>query len=96
MQIHFQENWEKTHYESDHILTLGNHSIPYHTVCEDNFFYDEEGKCRSDHLFLRLLQKRRPESVGAPGIIRLQRRPRLRKPLAALRARGPKAREVRR
>ena len=44
MQIHFQENWEKTHYESDHILTLGAQSIPYHTVCEDNFFYDEEGK----------------------------------------------------
>lgn len=44
MNVHFEECWEKTKYESDHVLKLNGREIPYHTVCEDNFFYDEEGK----------------------------------------------------
>ena len=44
MNVHFEENWEKTKFESDHVLNLRGAEIPYHTVCEDNFFYDEEGK----------------------------------------------------
>lgn len=44
MNVHFQENWEKTKYESDHVLHLNGQEIPYHSVCEDNFFYDQEGK----------------------------------------------------
>ena len=44
MDIHFQECWEKTRYESDHVLQLHGQDIPYHSVCEDNFFYNEEGK----------------------------------------------------
>ncbi|MBP1581391.1 MAG: hypothetical protein J6A26_03220 [Oscillospiraceae bacterium] len=44
MGVHFQENWEKTRYESDHILHLNGQEIPYHSVCEDNFFYNDEGK----------------------------------------------------
>lgn len=44
MNVHFQESWEKTKFESDHILHLNGTEIPYHTVCEDNFFYDQEGK----------------------------------------------------
>lgn len=44
MNVHFEENWEKTKYESDHVLHLNGQEIPYHSVCEDNFFYDEEGK----------------------------------------------------
>lgn len=44
MNVHFEENWEKTRYESDHVLHLRGAEIPYHTICEDNFFYDEEGK----------------------------------------------------
>ena len=44
MNVHFEENWQKTKFESDHILHLNGNEIPYHSVCEDNFFYDEEGK----------------------------------------------------
>lgn len=44
MDIHFQECWEKTKYESDHVMRLRGQDIPYHSVCEDNFFYNEEGK----------------------------------------------------
>lgn len=44
MNVHFEENWEKTKYESDHVLRVNGQEIPYHSVCEDNFFYDEEGK----------------------------------------------------
>lgn len=44
MNVHFEECWEKTRFESDHILRVGGREIPYHTVCEDNFFYDEDGK----------------------------------------------------
>ena len=44
MNVHFEENWQKTKFESDHILHLNGKEIPYHSVCEDNFFYDEEGK----------------------------------------------------
>ena len=44
MDVHFQECWEKTRYESDHVLNLHGMEIPYHTVCEDNFFYNADGK----------------------------------------------------
>ena len=44
MNVHFEECWDKTRYESDHVLRLGSVEIPYHAVCEDNFFYDDEGK----------------------------------------------------
>lgn len=44
MNVHFEENWEKTRFESDHVLHLKGQEIPYHTVCEDNFFYDDDGK----------------------------------------------------
>lgn len=44
MNVHFEECWDKTRYESDHVITLRGQEIPYHTVCEDNFFYDHEGK----------------------------------------------------
>lgn len=44
MNVHFQEEWEKTRFESDQILHLKGKEIPYHTVCEDNFFYDQDGK----------------------------------------------------
>lgn len=44
MNIHFEENWQKTRFESDHVLHLNGKEIPYHSICEDNFFYDEEGK----------------------------------------------------
>lgn len=44
MNVHFQECWDKTKYESDHVLNLRGQEIPYHSVCEDNFFYNDEGK----------------------------------------------------
>lgn len=44
MNVHFQECWEKTRYESDHTICLNGQTIPYRTVCEDNFFFNEEGK----------------------------------------------------
>ena len=31
-------------FESDHVITLGGKEIAYHTVCEDNVFYDNAGK----------------------------------------------------
>lgn len=31
-------------FESDHVITLHGEQIPYHTVCEDNVFYDKDGK----------------------------------------------------
>ena len=31
-------------FESDHTIVLREQEIAYHTVCEDNVFYDEEGK----------------------------------------------------
>ncbi len=44
MTIHFEEDREKTRFESDHVLQLNGQTIPYHTICEDNFFYNQEGK----------------------------------------------------
>lgn len=44
MNVHFQECWDKTCYESDHVINLRGQEVHYHTVCEDNFFYNEEGK----------------------------------------------------
>lgn len=60
MNVHFEECWDKTRYESDHVITLHGQEIPYHTVCEDNFFYDHEGKAVATiyYLFLRLFPQR--------------------------------------
>lgn len=45
MNVHFQESWEKTRFTSEgHTIQLRGVEIPYHTVCEDNFFYNDEGK----------------------------------------------------
>jgi len=44
MDVRFQECWEKTRFESDHVMQLRGQEIPYHSVCEDNFFYNAEGK----------------------------------------------------
>lgn len=40
--MRIQENLEKSKYESDGQITINNQTIPYHTICEDNFFVDEE------------------------------------------------------
>ena len=38
----FEENLEKSKYEADGSLQIQGTTIPYHTICEDNFFVDEE------------------------------------------------------
>ena len=40
--MRIQENLEKSKYESDGHIKLHGQEIPYHTICEDNFFVDEE------------------------------------------------------
>lgn len=44
INVHFQECWEQTRFESDHVLHLKGQEIPYHSICEDNFFQNQEGK----------------------------------------------------
>ncbi|MCI2153970.1 MAG: hypothetical protein LKK26_04410 [Solobacterium sp.] len=39
-----QDNFTPKRFESDHVITLHGTEIPYHTVCEDNVFYNKEGK----------------------------------------------------
>ena len=36
--------FEPKRFESDHTITLHGKEIKYHTVCEDNVFYDNTGK----------------------------------------------------
>ena len=36
--------FEPKRFESDHTITLRGKEIEYHTVCEDNVFYDNAGK----------------------------------------------------
>ena len=38
------DTFQPTRFESDHIITLNGDDIPYHSVCEDNVFYNSEGK----------------------------------------------------
>jgi carboxypeptidase C (cathepsin A) len=33
-----------TRFESDHEITLHGKTVPYHTVCEDNVFYNKDGR----------------------------------------------------
>ena len=40
--MRIQENLEKSKYEADGKITIKGTTIPYHTICEDNFFVDEE------------------------------------------------------
>lgn len=40
--MRIQENLEKSKYEADGSLQIQGTTIPYHTICEDNFFVDEE------------------------------------------------------
>ena len=37
-------SFEPKRFESDHTITLRGKEIKYHTVCEDNVFYDDAGK----------------------------------------------------
>ena len=36
--------FEPKRFESDHTITIRGQEIAYHTVCEDNVFYDNAGK----------------------------------------------------
>ncbi len=36
--MRIQENLEKSKYEADGSLQIQGTTIPYHTICEDNFF----------------------------------------------------------
>ena len=38
------DTFQPTRFESNHIITLNGDDIPYHSVCEDNVFYNSEGK----------------------------------------------------
>ena len=40
--MRIQENLEKSKYEADGNIQIQGTTIPYHTICEDNFFVDEE------------------------------------------------------
>ncbi len=40
----FAEDFKPQRFESDGTITLQGKEIPYHTVSEDNVFYDEDGK----------------------------------------------------
>ena len=40
--MRIQENLEKSKYEADGSIQIQGTTIPYHTICEDNFFVDEE------------------------------------------------------
>ena len=40
--MRIQENLEKSKYEADGKISIQGTTIPYHTICEDNFFVDEE------------------------------------------------------
>ena len=40
--MRIQENLEKSKYEADGSIQIQGKTIPYHTICEDNFFVDEE------------------------------------------------------
>ena len=42
MNIHFEECRERSCFHADHTVTIGGQIIPYHTICEDNYFYDDE------------------------------------------------------
>ena len=40
--MRIQENLEKSKYEANGSIQIQGKTIPYHTICEDNFFVDEE------------------------------------------------------
>ena len=40
--MRIQENLEKSKYEADGKISIQGTTIPYHTICEDHFFVDEE------------------------------------------------------
>lgn len=40
--MRIQENLEKSKYEADGSIQIQGTTIPYHTICEDHFFVDEE------------------------------------------------------
>ena len=52
--MRIQENLEKSKYEADGSLQIQGTTIPYHTICEDNFFVDEENN--PSYLFIMAVQ----------------------------------------
>ena len=38
------EDFKPARFKSDHVIRLDGKEIPYHTVSEDNVFYDKDGK----------------------------------------------------
>ena len=42
--MRIQENLEKSKYEADGSIQIQGTTIPYHTICEDHFFVDEENE----------------------------------------------------
>ena len=47
--MRIQENLEKSKYEADGKINIQGVSIPYHTICEDNFFVDEDSDKQTVH-----------------------------------------------
>ena len=43
-ESHKAEEFSPARFESDGVISLGGKEIPYHTVSEDNVFYDDEGE----------------------------------------------------
>ena len=51
--MRIQENLEKSKYEADGSIQIQGTTIPYHTICEDNFFVDEENNF---YVFFRIVK----------------------------------------
>ena len=59
--MRIQENLEKSKYEADGKISIQGTTIPYHTICEDNFFVDEENMYKTIlndlfYLFIMVVQ----------------------------------------
>ena len=54
--MRIQENLEKSKYEADGSLQIQGTTIPYHTICEDNFFVDEENNPVAPYLVMPIFE----------------------------------------
>lgn len=54
--MRIQENLEKSKYEADGKISIQGTTIPYHTICEDHFFVDEENNPVASILVMPILE----------------------------------------
>lgn len=72
--MRIEECLEKSRFEAQGSIVLNGQPIPYRTVCEDNFFVDEEGQPTATIFSYAYFRSDVADPSTRPVFVRLQRR----------------------